>query len=947
VKSEFLALTVITSILILCVFFQAEDAFGRTEDAKIIASDVVLSDGFGRAVAISGNTVIVGATTDLGIDSGSAFIFEFNSTGAFLGNFDGTTNGGTQFSFLTEVKTDSTDRIIIADRNLDTVQIFDSTGSFVSSFNGTTGGGTQFSLPVSVAVDSNDRIIVSDLDHHRVQIFDSTGLFQASFNGKGEHLVAPLGLTVDSNDRIIVSDEFLNEVQIFDSVGNFLSEFGSTGSDDGQFSSPRGVTDDSNDRIIVADSTLNRVQIFDSEGILVSSFDGTTGGGTLFSFPTGVTVDSTDRIIVSDTTLDIVQIFDSTGSFLSSFDGTTGGGTQFSDSRDVIVDSTDRIIVSDTTLKTVQIFDSTGSFLSSFDGTTGGGTSFSTPADVTVDSTDRIIVADADLDIVQIFDSARVFVSSFDGTTGGGSQFFNPIFVTTDSNDRIIVGDSALKTVQIFDSTGSFLSSFDGTTGGGTKFDTIQEITTDSNDRIIVAESTFNSRLVQIFDSTGLFLDSFDGTSGESTLFDSIADITTDSNDRIIVANFDLVEIFQGINGTNWTQSANITASNPLTGDFFGRSVAISGNTAIVGAIGDNHGCPADDPSTTDFDENRCGSGSAYVFEKIAGVWSQTAKLISGEVIAPFDFFGWAVAIYGDTAIVAERKSDGTGTAYIFERDLGGADNWGQVKKITAPDATDGDDFGFSVSISGDAAIIGSRGADVVNFNSGAAYIFKRNNGGADNWGHEPKIVASDAAANDSFGQTVAMSGNTTIIGAWRDDDGGSDSGSAYIFEFNGTNWTQTEKLTASDAAPDKYFGGNVAIYDSTAIVGPLIGESLNPGTPVYVFELELFETDEIQDSDVDGISDDIDNCPNDFNSDQKDFDSDDIGDVCDNVNLVSTDTVILNDFTSFGDLRIESNSLLMIQSGVTITILPGSNITIQSGSGILIKSGGAIQVNS
>ena len=118
----------------------------------------------------------------------------------------------------------------------------------------------------------------------------------------------------------------------------------------------------------------------------------------------------------------------------------------------------------------------------------------------------------------------------------------------------------------------------------------------------------------------------------------------------------------------------------------------------------------------------------------------------------------------------------------MFSRNQGGADNWGQVIKLTASDAAAGDECGFSVSVSGDTAVIGARYDSDDALFSGSAYVFSRNQGGNDNWGQVIKLNASDATANDRFGNSVSMSGDTAVIGAYRDDDGGWDSGSAYVF---------------------------------------------------------------------------------------------------------------------------------------------------------------------
>ena len=169
------------------------------------------------------------------------------------------------------------------------------------------------------------------------------------------------------------------------------------------------------------------------------------------------------------------------------------------------------------------------------------------------------------------------------------------------------------------------------------------------------------------------------------------------------------------------------------------------------------------------------------------------------------------------------------GSAYIFERD--GLGNWTQAQKLTASDRATGDRFGYSVSISGDYAIVGAIGEDHdasganTQSDAGSAYIFERD--GLGNWTQAQKLVASDRAADDRFGNSVAISGDYAIVGAnWEDEDASgantqTDAGSAYIFERDGSgNWTQAQKLTASDRAAGDWFGYSVSISGDYAIVG-------------------------------------------------------------------------------------------------------------------------------
>jgi hypothetical protein len=272
-----------------------------------------------------------------------------------------------------------------------------------------------------------------------------------------------------------------------------------------------------------------------------------------------------------------------------------------------------------------------------------------------------------------------------------------------------------------------------------------------------------------------------------------------------------------------------LVAADGASVDLFGRSVAISGDTAIIGADSNDGGGTR--------------AGAAYVFERDSGGpgnWGQMVKLLAADPTA-FDAFGRSVAISGDTAIVGKTGDDdggpSAGAAYVFERDAGGLDNWGQITKLTAADAAQEDVFGISVAISGDTAIVGAFGDDDGGNRAGAAYVFERDAGGLDNWGQVTKLTAADAAPEDQFGFSVAISGDTVIVGARYDDDGGFESGAAYVFERDAGgagNWGEVRKLTASDGATLDTFGSSVAISGDTVIVGAHGGFTAGAA---YVFE--------------------------------------------------------------------------------------------------------------
>jgi len=268
-------------------------------------------------------------------------------------------------------------------------------------------------------------------------------------------------------------------------------------------------------------------------------------------------------------------------------------------------------------------------------------------------------------------------------------------------------------------------------------------------------------------------------------------------------------------NAMTGSQIAKLTASDGAAYDSFGRSVSIGGNTSIVGA------CNNDD------------SGSAYLFDVTTG--SQIAKLRPSDGTAG-DFFGWSVSISGGAAIVgALWDSDNgyqSGSAYIFQDD--GSGNWLERTKLTPVDGAADDQFGFSVSISGDTAIVGATGNGTGPY-PGSAYVFQDDGSGS--WLQIAKLTASDAAAYDFFGASVSIDADMAIVGASTDDDSGSGSGSAYVFQDDGNgNWLEIAKLLASDGAADDHFGYSVSISGSQAVVGGYRNDGL--AGSAYLFDI-------------------------------------------------------------------------------------------------------------
>ena len=262
--------------------------------------------------------------------------------------------------------------------------------------------------------------------------------------------------------------------------------------------------------------------------------------------------------------------------------------------------------------------------------------------------------------------------------------------------------------------------------------------------------------------------------------------------------------IFKRDSDTSWVEEQKLLASDGVEFDGFGISSSMSGDYVIISA-----------PWKDNF------MGASYIFKRDGNTWSEEQKLLASDGNAN-DEFGFAVSISGDYVIVGARMKDNKqGAAYIFKRD---GNTWTEEQKLLASDGDTLDQFGNSVSISGDYAIVGARMKDN---RQGASYIFSRNN---TTWTEEQKLLASDAALDDRFGWSVSIAGNYAIVGATGDDN---NKGSAYIFKRDGTTWTEEQKLLANDGNAEDWFGV-VSISENYAIVGAQ-GDDNWKGS-VYIF---------------------------------------------------------------------------------------------------------------
>ena len=259
----------------------------------------------------------------------------------------------------------------------------------------------------------------------------------------------------------------------------------------------------------------------------------------------------------------------------------------------------------------------------------------------------------------------------------------------------------------------------------------------------------------------------------------------------------------------NWTQQGELTASDGNANDSFGTSVAVDGNLAVIGApnhlVGNNH-----------------GQGVAYLFEPSGSGWAEFEELTASDGAAG-DLFGYSVAVSGTTVVIG---APGSGGAYVFQQEFSFLPVWVQQQEFNVS----GEAFGQSVSVRGSTAVIGAPNLEVgTNTDQGAAYVYVFTGSGFNgSWSLQQELTASDGAANDNFGISVAVDGTNAVVGAYLHQVGSAVSeGAAYVFAQSGTTWTKQAELTASDGADNEGFGTSVALSGTTAVIGgPTYGKA-------------------------------------------------------------------------------------------------------------------------
>ena len=262
------------------------------------------------------------------------------------------------------------------------------------------------------------------------------------------------------------------------------------------------------------------------------------------------------------------------------------------------------------------------------------------------------------------------------------------------------------------------------------------------------------------------------------------------------------VHVFR-VNGDRWIEELKLT----MVGNSFGGSTSVNGNIAVVGSV--YYRCPAG---------GICGAVNVYRYDGVE--WFEEQKLIASDA-AEFDSFGTSVSVYEDAIVIGSPGDDcavgyGCGAAYVFR--FNGTE-WVEEQKLIASDASAHDFLGHSVSLNGNTAVVSAPESSYsAGAGYGSAYVFRFD---GTTWIEEQRLRASDAAERERFGSSVAVSGDAFVVGKYgRQCPEGSSCASAYIFRFNGVEWIEEQKLTASDGAAAYWFGQSVSLNQNTAVIG-------------------------------------------------------------------------------------------------------------------------------
>ncbi len=748
-----------------------------TETAKLTASDPASYDGFGKSVAVNGDTVVVGAEKDddAADNSGSVYLFQKPLSGwstmtqtAKLTASD----PGLNDSFGKSVAI-SDDRVVVGapydDDNANdsgSIYIFEKPGAGWSNMTeifkiSAPSKKASDSFGTSVAI-SSDKVVVGASGNDDGFIHDSGCAYVYQYDAEHFYFMARLTESIVTESQHLGLSVAIYGHSIVVGANNYAYFFEepSGGWWSGSHEASKLIAPDAVTSIKFGTS----VAIYDDRVIVGASLghdDNDIATGSAYFFENVIVSHTPENI---ETALDI-EATDSDGDTLTY---TIYGG---SDESHFTINTNSGILTFNTS------------------------PDYENPSDANGDNIYELKVqvndvSEADLALVFIkvgdleYEGPAVKATSFKmlnqikADNGGVSdQFGNSIAI---SGNTAVVGSSARGTVYVFEYNNS-----------SRKFEQVAQLTASD----VAIDDDFGIS-VAISDETVVV-----GASREDH-------ISLDSGSAYLFE-----KPFDGWG--NMTESAKLVASDGATNDLFGWSVAISGDEVVVGAIGD--------------DDDGYQSGSAYLFEKPSNGWigtvSENAKFTASDALNG-DSFGISAAFSGDILVIGASYDDimgraQAGSAYLFEKPLSGWRTMQESVKFTASDSSLNDYFGTSIAIDGNTVVVGS----LNNEGAGSVYLFEKALTGWETMTESAKFTASDAAADDEFGISVAISGNTILVGS-HEDDCAIDKyacGSAYLFEKPASGWintTESAKLTASDGESGDNFGFSVAISGDTAIVG-------------------------------------------------------------------------------------------------------------------------------
>ncbi len=292
--------------------------------------------------------------------------------------------------------------------------------------------------------------------------------------------------------------------------------------------------------------------------------------------------------------------------------------------------------------------------------------------------------------------------------------------------------------------------------------------------------------------------------------------VAIDGDRAVVAAPGDAAVYAFDFDGTRWIEQQRLTPPEGLPVSLSGYSLSLTGDTVVVGSAADD------------------AAGAAYVFRHDGTRWVEEQTLTASDT-AESDRFGHAVSVFGDVCVVGAEEHDAgvedAGAAYVFQYD---GTEWVERQKLRGDDAADDEQFGSAVALADGVLVVGADHAEA----GGAAYVFGHNGNG---WTPQQKLAVSDVSESGLFGGSLAVEGDTMLVGAYADNHSApTAAGSAYVFHFDGDRWIPRQKLIGTDRESSDLFGRSISISGNRAVVGAENNNALRDGTGaayVYAFD--------------------------------------------------------------------------------------------------------------